>query len=109
MRRDAGGAVLTVEPYMGMAAHLVIASRDGSVFAHLHPSGSVSMAALQKFAGGAAADPHADHAMPIEGAVAVPYAFPSAGPFRIFVQVKRGSQVKTAAFDVDILQSPRTR
>jgi hypothetical protein len=107
--RDAGGAAVTVEPYMGMAAHLVVASRDGSVFAHLHPSGSVSMAALQKFAGDAAADPHAGHAMPIESAVAVPYAFPNAGPFRIFVQVKRGGQVKTAAFDVDIRQSPRTR
>jgi len=102
--RDAAGAVATVEPYMGMAAHLVVANRDGSVFAHLHPAGSVSMAAMQKFAGGAAADPHAGHDMPIEGAVAVPYAFPKAGPFRIFVQIKRGGGVKTAAFDVDVRQ-----
>lgn len=100
--RDGSGAPATVEPYMGMAAHVVIASRDGSVFAHLHPSGSISMAALQKFAGAAAADPHAGHVMPIESAVAIPYAFPKAGPFRIFVQVKRGGEVKTAAFDVDI-------
>ena len=88
---------------------VVVASRDGSVFAHLHPSGSVSMAALQKFAGDTAADPHAGHGMPIESAVAVPYAFPIAGPFRIFVQVKRGGQVKTAAFDVEIRQSPPAR
>jgi hypothetical protein len=87
---------------MGMAAHVVIASRDASVFAHLHPSGSISMAAMQKFTGGAAADPHAGHVMPVESAVAIPYAFPKAGPFRIFVQVKRDGQVKTAAFDVDI-------
>jgi len=100
--RDASGAPATVEPYMGMAAHVVIASRDASVFAHLHPSGSISMAAMQKFAGAAAADPHAGHAMPVESAVAIPYAFPNAGPFRIFVQVKRGGAVKTAAFDVDI-------
>ena len=91
---------------MGMAAHLVIASRDGSVFAHLHPSGSISMAAMQKFAGDSAADPHAGHVMPLESAVAVPYAFPKAGRFRIYVQVKRGGQVKTAAFDVEIHQSP---
>ena len=107
--RDAAGAAATVEPYMGMAAHLVVVSRDGSVFAHLHPSGSVSMAAMQKFAGDAAADPHAGHDMPIDSALAVPYAFPKAGPFRIFVQVRRGGQVKTAAFDVDIRQSLRTR
>jgi hypothetical protein len=100
--RDASGAPAMVEPYMGMAAHVVIASRDGSVFAHLHPSGSISMAAMQKFAGGAAADPHAGHVMPVESGVAIPYAFPKAGPFRIFVQVKRGGEVKTAAFDADI-------
>jgi hypothetical protein len=104
--RDAAGAEATVEPYMGMAAHLVIASRDGSVFAHLHPSGSISMAAMQKFAGDAAADPHAGHVMPIASAVAVPYAFPKAGPFRIFVQVRRGGQVRTGAFDVDIRDKP---
>jgi hypothetical protein len=107
--RDAAGAAVTVEPYMGMAAHLVVTSRDGSVFAHLHPSGSVSMAAMQRFAGDATAEPHAGHDIPIESAVAVPYAFPTAGPFRIFVQVKRGGQVKTAAFDVDIRNSLRTR
>ena len=104
--RDAGGAAAPVEPYMGMAAHLVIASRDGSVFAHLHPSGSISMAAMQKFAGDAPADPHADHVMPLASTVAVPYAFPKAGLFRIFVQVKRGGQVKTAAFDVDVRPTP---
>jgi hypothetical protein len=100
--RDASGAPATVEPYMGMAAHVVIASRDGSVFAHLHPSGSISMAAMQKFAGNTTMDPHAGHAMPMDSAVAIPYAFPKAGPFRIFVQVKRGGEVKTAAFDAEV-------
>ncbi|HEX7138426.1 MAG TPA: hypothetical protein VF219_11290, partial [Vicinamibacterales bacterium] len=99
--RDAGGAVVDVEPYMGMAAHVVVASRDGSVFAHLHPSGSISMAALQKFAG-TTADPHAGHDMPIPGEFAIPFAFPNAGRYRMWVQVIRGRQVKTAAFDVDV-------
>jgi hypothetical protein len=72
------------------------------VFAHLHPSGSISMAAMQKFAGEAATDPHAGHDMPIDSAVAIPYAFPKAGPYRIFVQVKRGGQVMTAAFDTNV-------
>ena len=100
--RDASGTAVMVEPYMGMAAHLVVASRDGSVFAHLHPSGSISMAAMQKFTGDASADPHAGHMMPIDSGVAVPFAFPKAGPYQIFVQVKRGGQVKTAAFDVAV-------
>jgi len=100
--RDPSGAELSVEPYMGMAAHLVVASRDGAVFAHLHPSGSISMAAMQKFAGDAGADPHAGHSMPMDSAVAVPYAFPNAGAYRIFVQVKRGGKVMTGAFDVDV-------
>jgi hypothetical protein len=89
-----------------MAAHVVIASRDASVFAHLHPSGSISMAAMQRFAGGAASDPHAGHVMPIESAVAIPYAFPKPGPYRLFVQVKRGGQVMTGAFDVDVGPPP---
>ena len=102
MVRDAGGAPATVEPYMGMAAHLVVASRDGAVFAHLHPAGSISMAAMQKFARDAAPDLHAGHLMPIDSAVTVPFAFPKPGSYRIFVQIKRGGQVKTAAFDVDV-------
>ena len=105
--RDASGAVAAVEPYMGMAAHVIVASHDHSVFAHLHPSGSISMAALQKF--GEAPDlsrrspsaeaEHAAHGA-IEGRVDVPYAFPRAGTYRMWVQVKRGGQVRTAAFDM---------
>jgi hypothetical protein len=100
--QDAAGADMAVEPYMGMAAHLVVASRDGSVFAHLHPSGSVSMAAMQRFAGTTVAEAHAGHAMTLDGRVAVPYAFPKAGPYRLFVQVKRAGKVLTSAFDVDV-------
>jgi hypothetical protein len=98
----AGGAILTVEPYMGMAAHLAIASLDGSVFAHLHPSGSISMAAMQHFAGPGSDDPHAGHMMPLEGRVAIPYAFPKAGAYRLFVQIKRSGTVRTTAFDVTV-------
>ncbi len=99
--RDDSGAELAVEPYMGMAAHAVIARRDGSVFAHLHPSGTISMAAMERFAG-MAPDPHADHAMAMAGRVAIPYAFPKPGAYRLFVQVKRGGQVRTAAFDATV-------
>jgi hypothetical protein len=98
----ADGTILNVEPYMGMAAHVAIASADGSVFAHLHPSGSVSMAAMQRFAGSGTDDPHAGHAMPLEGRVAIPYAFPKAGTYRLFVQIKRDGAVTTSAFNVTV-------
>lgn len=99
--QDGAGAVLTVDPYMGMAAHLAIASFDGAVFAHLHPSGSISMAAMQRFAGASAVDAHAAHAMPLDSRVTIPYAFPKAGAYRLFVQVRRGDKVLTGAFDVN--------
>ena len=98
---DAGGAVLDVEPYMGMAAHVIVSSHDHRVFAHLHPSGSISMAALQKFSD---MTNHTAHSETLEGRVDVPYAFPTAGRYRMWVQMKRGGQVRTAAFDVDVAE-----
>jgi hypothetical protein len=98
---------------MGMAAHAAVSSRDGSVFAHLHPGGSISMAALQRFQAGVPVDAHAAHgtaaqdATPssesmLRGEVAIPYAFPKAGVYRLWVQVKRSGRVMTAAYDVDV-------
>ncbi len=111
--QDGAGQPLAIEPYMGMTAHVAIASDDGSVFAHLHPAGSISMAALQHFvdanarAGGASA---AEPVMPAHdmsmGAdtrtMAIPYAFPKPGHYRMWVQTRRGGRVVTAAFDVDV-------
>jgi hypothetical protein len=93
--RDAAGAPLPLEPYMGMAAHVALTDEAGMVFAHLHPSGSISMAALHRF------DPHAMHDAPstMPNEVAIPYAFPQAGRYRLWVQMKREGRVMTAAFD----------
>jgi hypothetical protein len=97
---DAAGAV-ALEPYMGMLAHAVVVHADGSVFVHLHPSGSISMAALRKFEGTGGAASHAGHEMGASE-VSIPYAFPKPGRYRIWVQMKRAGQVVTGAFDADV-------
>jgi hypothetical protein len=74
---------------------------DHSVFVHLHPSGSISMAALQKFSADAPAN-HAQHAGTIDGRLEVPYAFPTTGRYRMWVQIKRNGLIQTGSFDIDV-------
>jgi hypothetical protein len=100
-----------VEPYMGMAGHAEIVSSDLSVFAHIHPAGSVSMAALELANGGVTGEGGMPSGMarmampsgPLEPEVSFPYGFPKAGEYRIFVQIKRGGRVETGVFDVHVL------
>ena len=96
---DGAGAAQPLEPYMGMLGHAAFVGRDGSSFAHVHPSGSVPMAALGALED-APVDPHAMHTMAVGATeVAFPYGFPRAGDYRIFVQVKRGGRIETGVFD----------
>jgi len=88
-----------MELYMGMQGHAAFVAADGSVFAHIHPSGTVPMAVLAL----TQADPHAGHAMgssSLPAAVSFPYALPKRGAYRMIVQVKRAGHVETAIFDV---------
>jgi hypothetical protein len=90
-----------MENYMGMAGHAVFLSSDGSIFAHVHPAGSVSMAAAT-IASGAKYDMSAMHHDFTGAAVAFPYGFPQAGDYRIFVQVKRAGRVETGIFSAHV-------
>jgi hypothetical protein len=109
---DASGQPATdLELYMGMPGHAVFVRRDRRVFAHVHPAGSASMAALAIGQRGlaaannrdeAAADPHASHAATPPSTVSFPYGFPEAGDYRIFVQVKRRGRIVTSAFDAHV-------
>lgn len=119
--READGSTGRVEPYLGMAAHAVVMREDGGVYVHLHPSGTASMAAQAAFAARdrgdttstgrlrlAAEDPHEGHTMPgaaatLDGSmIEFPYAFPSAGRYAVWVQLRRRGQVETARFDVEV-------
>lgn len=105
-----------LEPYMGMAAHAQVVCSDLSVFAHLHPAGSVSMAALDLAQAGLLASSSQTSGMSMDGmsmdmpassaslppTFSFPYGFPHPGAYRVFVQIKRSGQVQTTAFDVNV-------
>lgn len=106
---DASGKPVTdSEPYMGMAGHAVFIRKDRSVFAHVHPGGSVPMAALG-LTREAQADPHAMHRMEAKVApeVVFPYGFPREGEYRVVVQVKRSGRVETATFDASAVAAAK--
>jgi hypothetical protein len=99
-----GKPVQNLEPYMGMAGHAEFVSSDMSVFAHVHPAGSISMAALAltRAEGGMGAMSMPMPSGPLPPQVSFPYGFPKPGEYRIFVQVRMGSDVETAAFDAHV-------
>lgn len=138
---DPTGKAATLEPYLGMGGHAAILRSDGTVYIHLHPVGTYSMAAeeslnrriadttralpklnsarfrdsIDTYLSRLKAMPEAektkllqaqmgkmDHAMTTNNMVVFPYAFPRAGHYRVWVQVKRDGQVLTGAFDTQV-------
>jgi len=98
---------------------------DGTAFAHTHPDGSAAMPALMLankssgssmsdmsmnemsmsgMANTSAMDMSATHTStePISSTVAFPYGFPSAGTYRVFIQMKHGSTIETGVFDASV-------
>jgi len=113
------GRPAALEPYMGMAGHLMLTRDDGSVFVHLHPLGTISWAAQQTFLLRGPADTvygtvgrrltaaeaaMAPMALPAgaAGTVSFPYAFPKPGRYRLWVQVKRDHRILTGVFDAEV-------
>jgi hypothetical protein len=100
-----GEPATDMQPYMGMAAHAVVIRSDVSVFAHVHPAGSISMASFDLAQASLPDYPvrgaMGSMAMPTETVppeVSFPYGFPKPGLYRIFVQIKRSGNVQTAVF-----------
>jgi len=107
-----GNPAKDLESYMGMSGHAEFVSSDMSVFAHVHPAGSASMAALElanpapKGNEAIAGDRAMPEGMPMpespSSEVSFPYGFPKPGEYRIFVQIKRAGQVETGVFDAHV-------
>jgi hypothetical protein len=96
----AGQPAGDLELYMGMPGHAIFVRRDRRVFAHVHPSGSAPMAAME-----IAMPANPSHSHPgarLPATVSFPYGFPEPGDYRIFVQVKRSGRVVTGAFDAHV-------
>ncbi|HTE31146.1 MAG TPA: hypothetical protein VK666_12280 [Chryseolinea sp.] len=144
--QDENGKPALLEPYLGMAGHAVIMKADGSVFIHLHPVGSYSMASqqalltrvesatgpinLDRMPRSTAFMDSIDHTVarlnamtvverekllmgnmnhdqfdpthPEHSMVSFPYSFPSAGHYRIWIQMKRNGKILNSAFDADV-------
>jgi hypothetical protein len=140
---DPRGKPATLEPYLGMGGHAAVLRTDGSVYIHLHPVGTYSMAAeellvsriadtvrvfhnpdpkrfrdsIDTYLASLKALPEAKRTrrlmpgMPMQhvlngqthaNLVEFPYAFPKAGSYRVWVQVKRAGRVLTGVFDADV-------
>jgi hypothetical protein len=83
--------------YMGMVGHAEFVSDDASVFAHVHPDGSIPMAALMLTR---MPMQHANGSVP--ATVSFPYGFPKPGLYRIFVQMQRKGRAESGVFDVRV-------
>ena len=117
------GTTAQLERYIGMNGHAVVRRADGGVFVHLHPVGTISMAAQETFvrreerkekrdssaksAGAKEVPPAAfvsSHATGPADSLTFPYEFPSAGRYRLWVQVKCEGRVLTGVFDTEVAE-----
>jgi hypothetical protein len=129
--RDEKGQLATLEPYMGMMSHAAVLRSDGRVFSHLHPSGNYSMAAQMFFdtkigtetaaagkSNGLSPEAICGPAGSVAGAImdyskmghtmqssviTLPYEFPTAGNYKLWVQIKTGGKIMTAIFDTTVM------
>jgi hypothetical protein len=110
-----------------MPGHALVSRADGKVFVHLHAGGSFAMASQQVLEAiqrgdtlpsvRSGASPRAvvrqerpamaGHAAPRwrGDSLTFPFAFPSAGQYRLWVQIKRDGVVQTGAFDATVAEA----
>jgi len=104
---SASGAQVALEPYLGMYGHIIIEADDGSVFTHLHPLGTISMAAQKRFAekeqaGYLANQPLDLLCSPARPILSFPYAFPKPGIYRLWLQFKIAGKILTSPYQIKV-------
>jgi hypothetical protein len=135
------GKEAVLQPYLGMMGHAAVVKTDGSVYIHLHPTGTVSSTSvdvMQKRIGETSIEPFIASPMVFKdsidkvlakiqtmpeaqrdiflmpnmnhnakehhgGSVKFPYVFPTAGNYRIWLQIKRNGKILTGVFDVVVI------
>jgi hypothetical protein len=100
-----GKPVEDAELYMGMSGHAAFVKNDGTVFAHVHPSGSVPMAALalaNPQRQNHSMDPSMHHKSALPPEADFPYGFPTPGDYRVIVQMKHNGVIETGIFDAKV-------
>jgi hypothetical protein len=97
------GDTAALEPFLGMAGHAVVVRDDGNVFIHLHPLGTISLAAQAQLSKSlATAMATMDKTLGATDSLYFPYAFPQPGKYTIWMQIKRHGRVLTGSFPADV-------
>ncbi len=98
-----GKPAANMQPYLGMAGHAAFVKSDGTVFAHTHPEGSAAMAdVMLASASTGGASMAMEEPANLTPEVNFPYGFPTAGRYRIFIQMKHDNTVETGVFDAEV-------
>lgn len=135
------GKEAVLQPYLGMMGHIAVVKTDGSVYIHLHPTGTVSSTSvdvMQKRIEETSVEPFIATPMVFKdsidkvlakiqtmpeaqrdqflmpnmnhdakehhgGSVKFPYVFPTAGSYRIWLQIKRNGKILTGVFDAVVI------
>ncbi|MEO8199662.1 MAG: hypothetical protein ABI679_03990 [Gemmatimonadota bacterium] len=99
---DSDGAPVPHQPFMGMDGHAMVIREDLSVFAHLHPMGSVSLAAMDRMIG--PGEPSVTHPMQAAPGTLIrfPWVFPRGGHYRVWGQTRVGGTIVTGMADISV-------
>ena len=135
------GKEAVLQPYLGMMGHVAVVKTDGSVYIHLHPTGTVSSTSvdvMQKRVEETSVEPFIATPLVFKdsidkvlakiqtmpeaqrdqflmpnmnhntkehhgGSVKFPYVFPTAGSYRIWLQIKRDGKILTGVFDAVVI------
>ena len=120
---DENNHPLPLQAYIEMGGHGIIFKKDGTQFIHIHPTGNFSMASqevLYELKEGVEINPQELFCtfgfrnedgklvqnLNEDGRVTFPpFEFRESGEYRIWIQVKTSGNVKTATFDLNVIES----